>query len=84
MAGRGPAEAEARTTSPKKRRRADVRREGEKLEGAGEKLGGGRRHARRCRPAGRYREREVHGGGDKGSGRVSTLRPEADAMLLDC
>jgi len=35
MAGRGPAEAEARTTLPKKRRRADVRREGEKLEGAG-------------------------------------------------
>jgi len=42
MAGRGPAEAEARTTLPKKRRRADVRREGEKLARVGrEKLGRG-------------------------------------------
>jgi len=59
MAGRGPAEAEARTTSPKKRRRADVRREGEKLEGAGKSWAeGGGMLAAAGRPAGRCRERE--------------------------
>lgn len=78
----GPAEARRRPR--KKRQRADVRREGEKLEVAGKKL------AEACSPlpAGRCsrQQREVRPwrGGNKASGRVSTLRPEADAMLLDC